>query len=89
MSKDALTARDPQGRTWTYAKAKEQDSSGFWAPEYWAKAEDGETRHCDWSRFSHYEDRHFTIFVEAGFPQRRTIGPWSPEQIDALAQEIE
>ena len=89
MNTETLTARDPDGKEWTYYETKEQDGDQFWAPEYWGRDENGTLQHCDWSRFARYEDRHFEIYVKAGFPRRRTAGPWSPDQIDALGLEMD
>ena len=84
-----LTVKDADGVEWTYSQTEDQDSSGFWYPEHWAEKSDGTSIFCDWSRFSDFQKHHFEIFVKAGFPKRRTIAPWSPDQIDALGLKMD
>lgn len=82
-----LTATSPDGRIWTRDVEHDDDGDGFTYHELYAVAADnGERRHLDWSRFKVFFDEHFVAFVAAGFPRRLNLGPWFPEEIEALPE---
>ena len=81
---EKTTATDPDGIIWTHDIALDQDGDGFWYDEHFAISPTGDRHHLPWSRFGHFGPRHFIRYVEAGMPERKTIGNWHPKDIEAL-----
>ena len=81
---EKIPAIDAMGITWTYDTEEERDGDGFYYLDHYAISPDGKRRHLDWSRFGHYDQRHFERFVSAGMPRRSGIGPYRPEDIMQL-----
>jgi len=74
-------ATDPNGTKWDWLIEPDDEFPNF-AENHVAIREDGLRVELPWSRFKHFELKHFKVFVAAGLIG--TGGNWWPEEIVAI-----